>query len=123
MIWDEKSNSIDNGSVPPFGQRKIGWRKGLGEKSIPLSPPGEVTSAAKLASGDSRDYQTQVYNFVIERESRDFKTVYARFSWEIEFDEPNQYYTVFWEGCCRPAELMNNQVRANRAGPCVHTCC
>jgi len=101
--------SVSFGTDPTM-QRKIGWRKGLGMKSVPLSPPGQVSAAAKLAGGDSRDYQTQVYNFVIERESRDFKTVYARFSWEIEFDESNQYYTVFWEGCCRPAGLVNNAV-------------
>lgn len=107
--------SVSYGTDPTM-QRKIGWRKGLGEKSIPLSPPRVVTSAAKLDIGDSRDYQSQVYNFVIERESRDLKTVYARFSWEIEFDEGNQYYTVFWEGCCRPEELVNNKVDLESAG-------
>jgi len=90
-------------------QRKIGWRQGLGAASIP--PKGGTAGTVVSAATDptpSRDTDAGRYNFVIERESRDDKTMHARFSFEIEFDQVNQYYTVFFEGCCRPAALANN---------------
>ena len=94
--------SVLQGSDPEM-QRKIGWRKGLGDDSI-SSGGGFVQSAAT----SSRDYEAGTYNFVIERESQDFRTVHARFSFEIEFSSKNEYYSVFFEGCCRPAALKNN---------------
>jgi hypothetical protein len=88
--------------------RTIGWREGLGSKSIPVqgASAGLVQSAAK----GSRDYQEGRYNFIIERESPDAKYLHARFSFEIEFASGNKYYSVFFEGCCRPDTLRNNAV-------------
>jgi len=98
--------SVSQGATDPSRMRKIGWYKGLGTKAIPV-PDGIVQSAA----ANSRDFDAGKYNFVIERESRDFRLMHARFSFEIEFSESNQYYTVYFEGCCRPKELANNAVR------------
>ena len=88
--------------------RTIGWREGLGSKSIPVqgASAGLVQSAAK----GSRDYQEGRYNFIIERESPDAKYLHARFSFEIEFASGSKYYSVFFEGCCRPDTLKNNAV-------------
>jgi len=98
--------SVSSGDNPTM-QRKIGWRQGLGEASIrPPAADGVVVSAAR----NSRDNAPGRYNFVIERESRDKRTMHARYSFEIEFGQVNQYYSVFFEGCCRPAELANNAV-------------
>ena len=97
--------SVLRGSNPQRA-RAIGWLQGLGQKALPVL--GGLVDAA--VSTTSRDFAAGVYNFVIERESVDFKSIHARFSFEIEFAFFNEYYTVYFEGCCRPSYLENNKV-------------
>ena len=98
--------SVSHNSEDAEYRRRIGYRKGLGDNSISISSGGDVVEAAVETS--SRDYEAGTYNFVIERESQDLRTVHARFSFQIEFPSKNEYYSVFFEGCCRPAALKNN---------------
>jgi len=98
--------SQNGAEASPARMRKIGWLKYKGTKAIPPPGGGFVTSAA----ANSRDREPGRYNFVIERESRDFRLMHARYSFEIEFDQSGEFYTVFFEGCCRPLSLANNKV-------------
>lgn len=97
-----------NGATPsPDRARTIGWYKGLGTKTIPPPGGGGIVSQAAV---NSRDALPGKYNFVIERENRDYRLMHARYSFEIEFGEANEYYSVYFEGCCRPRTLKNNKV-------------
>ena len=84
---------------------KIGWRYGQGLDTILPTDGGIVDCPRKPCFGLNTEYILQ-----IDRVSLDRTRVYARYSFEIMFPEDG-LYSVYFEGCCRPKEVLNNAMQ------------
>jgi hypothetical protein len=104
--------NMPSGNDMETSELRIGYRDGLGDQ----------TTEPAAASGNSRggiihcsippcpDPSTGLvddYVFMIDRLSDDETTVFARYSFQMQFSK-NGDYTVYFDGCCRPGTLMNN---------------
>jgi hypothetical protein len=89
-------------------EKKIGWRKGLGFDTVlpPIESGGGIVDCpVPPCIGSNSEYMLQ-----IDRVSADRTKVFARYSFEITFPA-DDFYTVFFQGCCRRDSGVQNNAR------------
>jgi hypothetical protein len=103
--------NMPSGDALETTELRIGYRIGNGDMStVPDVADARsgiidcsVPPCPKRASGEVDNYV-----FMIDRISDDGDTLFARYSFQLQLTM-NGDYTVFFDGCCRPPEILNNK--------------
>jgi hypothetical protein len=88
------------GNQKETSELRLGYRVGSGDSSV-LPDPTNMRSGIIDCSVPPCGPNINNYEFMIDRLSDDGDTVFAHYSYELQFIL-NGDYSLFFDGCCRP---------------------